>query len=130
MSAGSVSAVPHRRGAVHFSTGLTTRKTARGGPLTSSTAYLVIQSAAFVFELLISHPATPLKSLWLGLLMSGSLLVAPCLWLAFRESIAGARPATRNFRAAIGSPSPRDAVHLAVDVRGASGYHFRQSQGA
>ena len=75
-----------------FSTGLTTRKAGRGAPLTFFTVYLVIQSAAFVFELLISHPATPLKSLWLGLLMVSSLLVAPSLWLAFRESIGGARP--------------------------------------
>jgi AraC-like DNA-binding protein len=75
-----------------FSTGLTTRRTGRGAPLRFFTAYLFIQSAAFAFELLIAHPATPLKSLWLGMLMSTSLLLAPCLWLAFRESIAGARP--------------------------------------
>ena len=75
-----------------FSTGLTTRKASRGAPLTFFTLYLVIQSAAFAFELLISHQATPLKSLWLALLMSSSLLVSPCLWLAFRESIGGARP--------------------------------------
>jgi len=76
-----------------FSTGLTTRKASRGAPLRFFTVYLVIQSAAFAFELLISHPATPLKSLWLGLLMSSSLLVAPCLWFAFRESLGGVRPA-------------------------------------
>jgi AraC-like DNA-binding protein len=75
-----------------FSTGLTTRRVTRGLPLRFFTWYLVIQSAAFAFELLISHPSTPLKSLWLGLLMSSSLLVAPCLWLAFQESIGGARP--------------------------------------
>jgi len=75
-----------------FSTGLTTRRVGRGMPLRYFTGYLVIQSAAFAFELLIAHPATPLKSLWLALLMSSSLLVAPCLWLAFRESIGGARP--------------------------------------
>lgn len=34
-----------------FSTGLTTRKAGRGAPLTFFTVYLVIQSAAFVFEL-------------------------------------------------------------------------------
>lgn len=76
-----------------FSTGLTTRRTGRGAPLRFFTGYLVIQSAAFAFELLIAHPMTPLKSLWLGLLMSSSLLLAPCLWLAFRETIDGARPA-------------------------------------
>ncbi|HEV7609402.1 MAG TPA: helix-turn-helix transcriptional regulator [Steroidobacteraceae bacterium] len=75
-----------------FSTGLTTRRAGGGAPLRFFTGYLVIQSAAFVFELLIAHPAMPLKSLWLGLLMSSSLLVAPCLWLAFRESIGGERP--------------------------------------
>jgi AraC-like DNA-binding protein len=75
-----------------FSTGLTTRSAGRGAPLRFFTGYLVIQSAAFVFELLIAHPNTPLKSLWLALLMSSSLLVAPCLWLAFRESILGIRP--------------------------------------
>ncbi|HEY6126286.1 MAG TPA: AraC family transcriptional regulator [Steroidobacteraceae bacterium] len=75
-----------------FSTGLTTRRAGRGMPLRFFTWYLLIQSAAFVCELLIAHPSTPLKALWLGLLMSGSLLVAPCLWLAFQESIGGSRP--------------------------------------
>ena len=78
-----------------FCTGLTTRAS-RGRPLTWFTGFLVIQSATFLFELLISHPATPLKALWLGLLMSGSLLLAPCLWLAFQESIAGERPRLRE----------------------------------
>lgn len=73
-----------------FSTALTSRRSG-GAPLAFFTRYLVIQSAAFAFELLISHPATPLKSVWLALLMSSSLLVAPCLWLAFRESIGGER---------------------------------------
>jgi AraC-like DNA-binding protein len=75
-----------------FSTGLTTRRRGQGRQFTFFTGYLVIQSAAFAFELLMAHPATPLKSLWLGLLMSSSLLVAPCLWLAFQESISGERP--------------------------------------
>ena len=78
-----------------FCTGLTTRAS-RGAPLTYFTGFLVIQSATFLFELLISHPATPLKALWLALLMSGSLLLAPCLWLAFQESIAGERPRLRE----------------------------------
>jgi len=73
-----------------FSTGLTTRKQ-RGTPPSYFTGYLVIQSAAFAFELLMAHPAMPLKSLWLGLLMASSLLMAPCLWLAFHESVAGTR---------------------------------------
>jgi AraC-like DNA-binding protein len=74
-----------------FSTGLTSRTAEGGRRLTFFTGYLAIQSVAFTCELLIAHPATPLKSLWLGLLMSSSLLVAPCLWLAFRESVAGER---------------------------------------
>jgi AraC-like DNA-binding protein len=68
-----------------------TSRRSQGAPLAFFTGYLVIQSAAFAFELLISHPATPLKSLWLALLMSSSLLVAPCLWLAFRQSIGAER---------------------------------------
>jgi AraC-like DNA-binding protein len=32
---------------------------------------------------------------WLALLMSSSLLLAPCLWLSFQESIAGTRPVLR-----------------------------------
>jgi AraC-like DNA-binding protein len=79
-----------------FSTGLTTRRSGRGMPLRFFTAYLLIQSAAFTCELLISHPSTPLKALWLGLLMSSSLLVAPCLWLAFRESIGGEQPSLKS----------------------------------
>jgi AraC-like DNA-binding protein len=78
-----------------FCTALTSRA-ARGKPLTFFTAFLVTQSATFLFELLIAHPATPLKSLWLALLMSCSLLLAPCLWLAFQESIGGVRPRLRE----------------------------------
>jgi len=76
-----------------FSTALTTRHAAPHQPLRFFTWYLLIQSAAFVFELLIAHPATPMKSLWLALLMASSLCVAPVLWLAFREIVAGSRPA-------------------------------------
>jgi AraC-like DNA-binding protein len=74
-----------------FSTALTTRKNC-GRPLQYFTAFLVLQAASFLGELLIAHPATPYKALWLGLLMSVSLLLAPCLWLAVQESIAEARP--------------------------------------
>lgn len=77
-----------------FCTGLTTRL--RGRPLQYFTAFLVIQSGTFLCELLMAHPATPLKSLWLALLMSGSLLLAPCLWLAFQESVGGRRPRLRD----------------------------------
>lgn len=75
-----------------FCTGFTTRA-ARGKPLTYFTAFLLLQSAVFLFELLISHPATPFKAVWLALLMSTSLLLAPCLWLTFRQSIVGENPA-------------------------------------
>lgn len=78
-----------------FCTGLTTR-TRAGRPLRYFTWFLLIQSGTFLFELLMAHPATPLKALWLALLMSGSLLLAPCLWLAFQESIAGVRPRLRE----------------------------------
>lgn len=74
-----------------FSTGITRRKNITGKRLSYFTWFLVIQSLVFVFELLKSHPTTTLKALWLGLLMSTSLLVAPCLWLAFNESISGVR---------------------------------------
>jgi AraC-like DNA-binding protein len=77
-----------------FCTGLTTRL--RGRPLQYFTAFLVIQSGTFLCELLMAHPATPLKALWLGLLMSGSLLLAPCLWLAFQEIVGGQRPRLRD----------------------------------
>lgn len=52
-------------------------------------AYLVVESLAFTLEWLTLHPATPAKSLWLGLLMGLSLLVAPCLWLFAREIAEG-----------------------------------------
>jgi AraC-like DNA-binding protein len=77
-----------------FSTAFTTRQ-ARGAPLRYFTWFLIIQSANFAFELLAAHPATPLKGVWLGLLMASSLLVAPCLWLAFQETILGERPRLR-----------------------------------
>lgn len=78
-----------------FSTGLTTRA-ARGQPYRFFTLFLLIQSVVFLCELLIAHPATPYKALWLATLMSSSLLLAPCLWLTFRESIGGESPAWRQ----------------------------------
>jgi len=78
-----------------FSTGLTTRA-GRAKPLTFFTGFLLIQSVAFALELLMAHPSTPLKALSLALLMWSSLLLAPCLWLAFQESIGGTRPALRD----------------------------------
>lgn len=53
--------------------------------------YLVIESLGFALELLVVHPAAPFKSLSLGLLMATSLLTAPCLWLAIRETVSGQR---------------------------------------
>lgn len=56
-------------------------------------AYLVLESLGFVLEWLMLHPSSPGKSLWLGLLMSLSFLVAPCLWLFAREIAEGRPPA-------------------------------------
>ncbi len=41
------------------------------------------------------HEDAPAKSLWLGLRMAISLLVAPCLWLAVKEIVEGERPSWR-----------------------------------
>jgi hypothetical protein len=51
--------------------------------------YLGLESLCFLFELLIAHPSTPLKALWLAMLMGTSLLIAPSLWLAIRENVEG-----------------------------------------
>ena len=58
------------------------------------TGFLFVATLGFVFELLMVHPAMPLKSLWLGLRMGTSLLIAPCRrftrgWVAavFRFSV-------------------------------------------
>jgi AraC-like DNA-binding protein len=77
-----------------FSTGLTTRRNA-GRPLRYFTAFLIVQSLAFLCELWIAHPATPYKAIALGALMSGALLLAPCLWLAVQEGVTGK---TQNLR--------------------------------
>jgi len=78
-----------------FSTGLTTRRVA-GRPLRYFTIFLVAQSFAFLCELWIAHPATPFKAIGLGLLMSGALLLAPCLWLAVQEGVTGQVPRLRE----------------------------------
>ncbi len=76
-----------------FSTAmLVGRKAGPDTRLTYFTAYLGLESLCFVFEILISHPSTPMKALWLGLLMVTSLLIAPSLWLAIRENLEEARP--------------------------------------
>ena len=56
------------------------------------TWFLVFESVAFALELLMAHPDTPLKGLWLGLRLGTALLIAPCLWLAVREIAEGRRP--------------------------------------
>lgn len=59
-------------------------------------AYLVLESLGFGLEWLMLHPSSPGKSLWLGLLMSLSFLVAPCLWLFAKEIAEGQPPAVRS----------------------------------
>lgn len=78
-----------------FSTGLTTRRVA-GRSLRYFTAFLVVQSLSFLCELWIAHPATSYKAVALGLLMSGGLLLAPCLWLAVQEGVTGQAPRLRQ----------------------------------
>jgi AraC-like DNA-binding protein len=56
------------------------------------TLFLAIEAVGFCLELLMAHNQTPLKSLWLGLRLATSLLVAPCLWLAVKETVESARP--------------------------------------
>jgi AraC-like DNA-binding protein len=56
------------------------------------TWFLVAEAVVFALELLMAHPATPLKGLWLALRLGTSLLIAPCLWLAVREVTEGRRP--------------------------------------
>lgn len=56
------------------------------------TAFLVIEALSFICEVLMAHPATPLKCVWLGGRMGLSLLIAPCLWLVIRESLERSRP--------------------------------------
>jgi AraC-like DNA-binding protein len=76
-----------------FSAGLVRGKgTARQDRAVFFTAFLAIEALSFVCEVLMAHPATPLKNVWLGLRMGLSLLIAPCLWLVIRESVEGVRP--------------------------------------
>lgn len=76
-----------------FSTGILREKQSRTGrPFAWFTSFLFVATLGFAFELLMIHPAVPLKALWLGLRMGTSLLIAPCLWLAVKESVEGVRP--------------------------------------
>lgn len=70
--------------------------------------YLILESVGFVLEWLMLHPSSPGKSLWLGLLMGMSFLVAPCLWLFAREITEGTTPSVRSL-------APR---HVAVIAAG------------
>src|SRR5688572_26965417 len=56
------------------------------------TLFLVLEGVSFGLELLMGHADAPLKSLWLGLRLGFSLLIAPCLWLAVKEIVEGVRP--------------------------------------
>lgn len=76
-----------------FSSGVLSATAKRDGhTLSYFSGYLGLESLCFALELLVAHPGTPLKALWLGLLMSTSLLIAPCLWLAVKESVERKRP--------------------------------------
>src|SRR5262249_40066571 len=89
------------------------------------TAFLVVQSAAFLCELWIAHPATPCKALGLGVLMAGALLLAPCLWLAIEGGVAGSAPRPRGLPRArslmLGAGPP---CALALRMPGHSGPPF------
>ncbi len=77
-----------------FSAGLLgSREKKAGRSLDYFTVFLGVEAFGFALEVLMAHPATPLKSLWLGLRLSGALLMAPVLWLAVREIVEGVRPA-------------------------------------
>lgn len=76
-----------------FSAGIIRDRQSSGGrPLAWFSAFLLLATLGFSFELLSIHPAAPFKSLWLGLRMVVGLLIAPCLWLTIKESVEGVRP--------------------------------------
>ena len=76
--------------------------------LTFFMVFLVLQALGFTFEWLMLHPATPVKSLWLGLLMITSFFIAPCAWLFAREITEDKTPLLRSL----------PAGHLMVIVTG------------
>lgn len=77
-----------------FSAGLVRHRPAeRGRSPVYFTAFLAIEALSFACELLMAHPATPLKCLWLASRMGLALLLAPCLWLVVRDSVEAERPA-------------------------------------
>jgi AraC-like DNA-binding protein len=61
--------------------------------------YLVVEAVAFALQWLTLHPTSPAKSLWLGLMMGLSFLVAPCLWLFAREITEDKTPSIRSLPA-------------------------------
>lgn len=90
-----------------FSAGLLGQeRSRRNGVVAWLTWFLVLEAFTFALELLMAHPASPLKGLWLGLRLGSALWIAPCLWLAVTEIVEGVRPAWsdvgRGHRWAIG----------------------------
>lgn len=80
-----------------FSTGiLNGRSRGKSRRQTYLIAYLAAEALGFALELLVSHPHSPLKALWLSLLMSSSLLPAPLLFLAVRESSRQSLPSLKS----------------------------------
>lgn len=80
-----------------FSAGLLrARRTVRERGIDYFTVFLGIEGVALGLEVLMAHPGSPLKALWLGLRMALSLWLAPCLWLAVREIVEGDRPRWRD----------------------------------
>ena len=60
------------------------------------TWFLAVESVSFACELLMALPDAPLKGLWLGLRLSASLFIAPCLWLTVLEAVSPARPSFKG----------------------------------
>lgn len=57
---------------------------------------LALLSLNFAFEWLMSNPATPMKALWLALVMGVAFLLAPCLWLHARSITEATPPRVRD----------------------------------
>jgi AraC-like DNA-binding protein len=68
-------------------------------------ALLVLLSANFASEWLMSNPASPAKSLWLVTIMGVALLLGPCLWMYARAVVEpDATPRLRDLSAWHGAP--------------------------
>lgn len=59
-------------------------------------ALLGLLSLNFASEWLMANPSTPLKALWLSLVMGVAFLLAPCLWLHARSITESAPPRLRD----------------------------------